>query len=314
MSGVKCSEFRLRQEREQRMRLLQEINNLVSELHALEKHLHTVIVSASEGLRTTFSSEVNQAEAWLGSLSVPQSALLDVNGDIAYLRQIQQQLTKQVKRGRELQESLTVAFTQKADELGRRLAQQLAQAEQSYLSRQELLKQWLGEQASQSYQQRLSEARCLLEEERYGELEQYLREFQTEISHRIREVEQLDEQHRKRLYLLKALRQVCADMGFQEIAPPRFEEEGNCRSRILLTVDTFDRGRIEFKLSLEQISACSEIASDRCFEEFDLLSQFLDEAFGVQTEFRMEDGSRPPRLIRKGEAELPDAPSMQAQV
>lgn len=313
MSGVKCSELRLRQQQQQRMQLLQEINNLASEIRALQAHLQSTIDRASEGLRRTFSREVAQVQEWLSALDILDTSQLDMNTRETQLNQVRQQLNQSVINGRQIQEILTVALTQKADKMGRRLAQQLAAAEQTYLGRQELLRQWFGEQATQSYEQRLSEARHMLDTECYSELEPFLSAFQSEVTHRIREAEQMEEKHQKRLYLLKALRQVCADMGFQEIAPPRFEEEGNRRSRILFAVDTFDRGKIEFKLSLEQISAFSEISSDRCFEEFDTLSQFLDEAFGIQTDFRMEDGARPPRLIRKGEAELPDDSEMRAQ-
>ncbi|MCL6533665.1 MAG: hypothetical protein K6U12_10370 [Armatimonadetes bacterium] len=300
MSGVKYSGFRLRQEREQRMRLLQEINTLSGELRALQTHLQTTIDNASEGLRTTFSDKVAQAQAWLRSLTFPNTEQLDMSTDTARLNEVRQQLNQIAARGRQLQETLTFAFTQKADEMGRRLAQQLATAEQVYLGRQELLRLWFGEQTTQNYEQRLSEARRLLDAERYSELEPSLNAFQSEVARQSQEAEQLEEKHQKRLYLLKALRQVCADMGFREITPPRFEEEDNRRSRILFTVDTFDRGRIEFKLSLEQVSAFSEIASDRCFEEFDELSQFLDEAFGIQTEFRMKDGTSPSDLSGEG--------------
>jgi hypothetical protein len=95
-------------------------------------------------------------------------------------------------------------------------------------------------------------------------------------------------------------------MGFQEVTPPHLEHEGDRGSRILYTVDTVDRGRISFSLTLEKISTFSEIADDRCFEEFGQISQYLEEAFGIQTSFRLADGEPLPRLRQKGELDLPD--------
>jgi hypothetical protein len=70
-------------------------------------------------------------------------------------------------------------------------------------------------------------------------------------------------------------------------------------------VDTLDRGRVAFTLSLEDISSFSEIVQDRCFEEFGQLSRYLEEAFGIQTQFRLADGELPPKLRHKGELDLP---------
>ena len=102
-------------------------------------------------------------------------------------------------------------------------------------------------------------------------------------------------------------------MGFDEVTQPRYERQGDHGSRILFTVDTLDRGRIAFTLSLDDISSFSEITQDHCFEEFGELSQYLEKTFGIHTQFRMADGEPVPELLRKGELDLPADAGRQAQ-
>jgi hypothetical protein len=94
-------------------------------------------------------------------------------------------------------------------------------------------------------------------------------------------------------------------MGFKELAPPRTEQPDDLKSRIILTVDTLNRGEVSFYLSLESIEADSCISQSHCFEEFGQLSAQLAEAFGVMTKFQMADGKSDPKLRRKGELEEP---------
>jgi hypothetical protein len=103
-------------------------------------------------------------------------------------------------------------------------------------------------------------------------------------------------------------------MGFKEEAGPCYEREGDRGSCILFTVDTLDRGKIAFTLGLGEVSSFSEIADDRCFEDSGQLSQYLEETFGIHTQFRLAEGESPPKLIQKGEMDLPEDASMQAEV
>ena len=71
MSGRKCSEFQLQQEREEKLRLLQNLSNLHAEVNGLKAHAATQLEGASEGLRTTFVSEVARAKSWLSQGGLP---------------------------------------------------------------------------------------------------------------------------------------------------------------------------------------------------------------------------------------------------
>lgn len=312
MSGRKCSEYQLQQERAERLRLLQTLANLRSEANGLRERVQGMLSSASPGLRSTFSAEVQRAERWLTPLELPEAATFDMTTSRDVVDTAHRRLQLATAEGRRAFADLTLAFTQKADALGCQLAARLAEAERSEISHRELIGRWFGRDAAAAIQGRVDEARGLLDTEQYATLEQALVVLDRDLEGKGKEADLQEEKHQKRLYLLKALRQVCAEMGFED-EPPRFETEGQLASRIVLKVDTVDRGRIDFYLTLDGISSLSELAEGRCFEEFSKLSQFLDEEFGVQTEFKMESGEPIPRLIQKGELDFPDDVVRQAE-
>ncbi|MBN1483853.1 MAG: hypothetical protein JXA37_03960 [Chloroflexia bacterium] len=311
MSGYKYSSYRLARERAQRMELLQTIRTDHAAVEGLQQRVGELLQETSAGLQETFAAETEQARRWLEQLELPELRRLNMRSDLGLLRQVRSTLAGTAARGREAQRALRQAYTQKADELGQRLAGLLAELEGAYAGRRELLGFWYAGDVLAALAGQLQEASRLLEGERYGELEALLENVQVELEQRAAWAEGEEEKHQKRLYLLQALRQVCADMGFVEVSAPRFEEEGQRGSRILLTVDTVDRGQIAFTLSLEGISSFSEIADDHCFEEFGQISEYLEQEFGIQTQFHTQDGEPIPRLLRKGELDLPEDAGME---
>lgn len=315
MSGRKCSEFRLQQEREEKLRLLQSLENRHAEVDGLKKRLTAILNGASEGLRTTFADNVQHAQLWLSQTPLSNIRGLGMDTDVTNLRTIQSALERVVVQGRQIRETLTMALTRKADEMGRRLAKRLDEVERDYISREQLLRLWYGEGQTQMWEHTLQhEAQRLLGEKRYGELERLLEDTKTEIREKARLAEGQEDKHQKRDYLLTALGQVCTEMGFEEVSGPRYERQGDRGSRISFIVDTLDRGRIAFTLSLDDISSSSELTDDRCFEDFGQLSQHLEETFGIHTQFRLADGEPTPELLRKGELDLPDDASMRAEL
>lgn len=313
MSGWKASQFRLQREREEKQRQVQRLAGLHGELTGLRTRVATALRRVSEGLRATFSTEVQSAEGWLGGLDLPNIDDLGMDSAPGALADAEARLRQAVETGRRLHRTLTVAFAQRADEMGKRLAQDLAEVEGTYVSREELLRLWFGEAQTRAWQDVLKRAQGMLAHEEYAALEKVLRDLRAEIQHNARIAEAQEDKHQKRLYLLKALRQACAEMGFREMSGPGYEREGERGSRILLTVDTMDRGQIAFTLSLDTVSSFSEIAENRCFEEFDEISRYLEQQFGIHTKFRPEAGAPEPRLIRKGEMDLPGDAGMVAE-
>jgi hypothetical protein len=136
MSGRKCSEFRLQRERKEKLRLLQSLGNLHTEVQGLQERLTTMLNNASEGLRTTFAEDIQQAQRWLAQVVLPDIHALGMDTDIGKLRNVQTALEQITAEGRQIQKQLTVTFTQKADEMGQRLTERLADVERNYLSHQ----------------------------------------------------------------------------------------------------------------------------------------------------------------------------------
>lgn len=295
MSGRKYSEFRLQREREEKLKLAQDIGNLHSEVSALQKRVVSMLEEASEGLRTTFAQEVQQAQRWLDQLDPPHVKGLGIDTDLSVLQATCNELEQIAGKARQVRETLAVAFTQKADEMGKRLVRRLAEVERAYIGHRQLLELWSGPSRVQEWDNALQLARQMLNAEKYAPLEVQLKETEKQLDREIKWGKEQEDKHQKRLYLLKALRQVCAEMGFDEVAGPQYEQQENRASNVVYTVDTLDRGKIQFTLSLERISSFSEIADERCFEEFGKLSQYLQDQFGIHTGFYWP-GEQPPPI------------------
>jgi len=294
MSGRKRSEFFLLQERAEKIRTLQDINNLYSEVNALKQQIDQIIAGASQGLRSTFDKDITAAQNWLNHAVIPEVKGLDMQTALTSLNATKSGLEQATLAGRKLQESLIIDFTQKADEMGKRLAKHLADVERIYLSSQQLLELWFADGQMREWQDSLVKAKELMSKEQYTLLQDMLGATEGDIKAK-REYAMLQEdKHQKRLYLLKSLRQVCADMGFTEISSPKYEVEGHRDSRINFSVDTHDRGKIEFNLSLDGIRSFSEIARESCDEDFGKISKFLKDKFGIHTKFDLEEGGQSP--------------------
>jgi hypothetical protein len=313
MSGRKVSAFKLQEEREKKFRLVQRIAGLRGEVEALSAAVEAALEGVSPGLRSTFSAEVAGARRWMEALALPAPDSVGMRAGDAALEQAHGELERAAADGRRLQESLAVAFTEKADEMARRLARRLAEVEGFYAGRRELLGLWFPPDRTGAWQSRLAEAKRLTGVEQYARAEEVLAGLKADVDKAVEHAEAQEYLHQKRLYVLKAVRQVCADMGFVETADPRYEREGDRGSAILFRVDTVNQGHIAFALKLDGISSFSEAAEGRCFEEFDSLSKFLEDEFGLQTEFNMADGSPRPALKTAEAKQLPKASGKQAQ-
>jgi len=315
MSGRKFSEVQLQQQRQEKLDILQTLDSLRTETTALCQQLDTMTKSQSAGLRATFSQEINAAQQWLTEAHPAEGHNYNVDSTLTEIKNAHAHQASVTAAGREYLESLQLALTQKADAMGQALAKQLAAANQQLLEQRHVLQLWCGEAAITTWQQSLARANELLETEHYGTLQTQLTELQGELSEKGRWSSAQEEKHQRRLYLLKALRQVSAELGFEEqVGGPQFEKNGDRGSRILLSVDTHDQGRIDFHLTLDGLASFSEMGEDRCPVEFGTLSQQLEEEFGVHTRFRPVDGSAAPVLRQKGEKELSEDGGQVAEV
>ncbi|HEC84628.1 MAG: hypothetical protein DRR19_15040 [Candidatus Parabeggiatoa sp. nov. 1] len=311
MSGQKYSAVRLQQERQEKLNLRQTLESLETETVALCQQLDNTKNSMSEGLQATFSKEINMAQQWLKKARSAAGHYYDYDdsegdSELFILKTAGNRQRQLTAAGRGHLKSLQLTLTQKADAMGQALAKQLADANQQLFQQLHVLQLWCGEDSLNTWQQTLAQANNLLKTEHYGTLQTQLTDLQRELKEKGDWASAQEEKHQRRLYLLKALRQVAAELGFAELDTPQFENNDDRGSRILLSVDTYNQGRIDFYLTLEGLASFSDMNHERCPIEFGTLSQQLEAEFGVQTHFCSIEGSPEQSLRQKGEKELPD--------
>jgi len=200
-------------------------------------------------------------------------------------------------------QNLSNALNEQADAMGRELANRLATFEVEWHARRELLQQWRKPEEVEHWVKTITNLKRLFGEQAYRDMEMALSLAISNFASEVSEVEVLEAKHQKRLYLLDALQRVCKSMGFQEIQPSISENPEQRGSRIIYQVDTLDRGKINFYLSLDNISSGSNLGTEYCFEEFDKLSLQLQEKFGVMTHFEPEQGKRPIKIEKNEKTE-----------
>jgi hypothetical protein len=308
MSGVKTTDYRIARERAEKIARIKGITARQAEVETLRGRMDEMLGNVSDGLRATFANEVERAQRWL-ALPDPSTIRAEMRTGVAELADAYQAWDAGAQAGRQQYEALQLAFTRKADALGQRLAKLVTQAEGQIVGARKLLVLWYSEPQVAAWEAQIRETRQLLDQEAYSELETRITALHTELAERIASADSREEQQQKRLYLLKALRQVCAEMGFEEVEAPHYAQDGDRGSTLLFTVDTIARGKITFKLTFDGISTFSELADDHCPTDFANITQYLEDEFGISTEFYGEDGKPIPKLIAKGEMDEPTGKS-----
>jgi hypothetical protein len=305
MSEYKYSSIAVEQEKAEKLKLLGSIASGDSQLGGLTAKLQQTLKETPEGIKATFSRVVDEASRWLTEAKGYDTGELGMNTAVGTLRQTESRLNDLVARGQGQLVTVIDTFTKKADSMQKELVTRLAQLEAIYSGHEKTIEIWLGHDAAERFGNSLADAKQDLEGQRLRQLNRKLEESGGMIDAAIAEAEGMAEKHQRRVYVLKALRHVCKEMGFEE-SEPHYENEQDKRSRIVYEVDTLDKGKIRFSISLDKIDAFSGIQRGICLEEFDGLSNQLQKEFGVRTEFKVE-GERPDeKLIKKGERDLPE--------
>lgn len=127
-------------------------------------------------------------------------------------------------------------------------------------------------------------------------------------------VEELQQAHERRVYILRGLRDVCSRLGFAEVDGPRYESE-RADSAIVLVVDTKGRGTIAFKVGMDdQIETDSKMDLRYCASEFGRLSDELIAGYGIQSQFSdVDHDAKPKRRTHDAEDQPEGAPAVQSQ-
>lgn len=184
------------------------------------------------------------------------------------------------------------------------LVSKLSRLESMRSGHQDVLQTWIEQKDLQENEDILRKAGQLLKEKQLKDAEKQAEIAEKRIKDAVEEARDLEEKQEKRLYVLKALRQVCTDMGFEEMSP-QYGEKGK-KGPIVYEVDTLDQGKIRFFLTLDSIKTFSQLPDNICLDEFDKISAYLQEEFGVKTKFRNEEEKPDQKLIQKGEMDLPE--------
>lgn len=178
-------------------------------------------------------------------------------------------------------------------------------------SEKELINKWLPEETAELKDEFSSIGQELQEYEhkiKKGEKASKLANESAEIKNRIQKLDQefdktvfeasgREEKQQKRLYILDSLREVCESLGFDEASDPYYQEDDDPNSPVVQEFDTVNEGFVTFNINLDSsIESDSEIRINSCQDEFDKLSEILEEQFGVKTSFqRVEDDGEPIR-------------------
>jgi BMFP domain-containing protein YqiC len=309
MSGRKRTHYELSQEQRLRHEVIRDIEHLRNVVSQRGSSIRSIFQNTSEGLRKTFDHAFEEAQRWLSTLDDVLEDDLDIHAEVDLLTRMRENLHRLLSEGNRIQTNLHTATTQRRDEISRQCYEHLTQAEDVYAQYQPVLKRWCDPLQVQQWRHRLDQIHSAYRNEEYSKVNDLLPGLVKEIAERGEQAERKEQQHQKRLYLLSALREVCKQLGFEEVQPPRYENDSDRSSRILYDVDTIDKGTIHFVISMDLVETESAMSSPQCFDEFDTLSHELLGKFGIQTCFATETGETSPRLKSKNERDIPDSDS-----
>lgn len=304
VSGRKYSRFELTQERLHKLDAVRGCTRLASQCHGLAGRLRALLEAASPAALAQYAPEVARAHGWLSSGRTTPDATLSPACSRRELELALRERGEAVEEGCALVRELTEALEQRWTGLGQDLAARLAELEVAWLSAADLVELWFSREA-RTIAERMARARERLTCERFAEVAIDLDGLEVDIADALARAESLEERHQRRLMVMRAIREVCADLGFAELTPPRQSDPRERSSPLEIRLDTLDRGEIDFRVTLDAIRVNAGLAEEECIEEFALLAERLEEGHGVRTEFRREEDDQP-ILRQHDEKSLPD--------
>ena len=309
MSGYKYSYFRIEASRTRRMEFVGKIEDERKKLSSLMKRLTKELDSAPDGLKKTFHALTTEVQDWIQRAENRRAAKVSEEGDVPYLKNTLGRFTDMVEEGQKHMEKTLETFTVRADRMEKNLIMRLSRLEADFDSKEENIETWLPANTP-GIRELLKKIAGEIKNKDFGRAEAFLTEAKLLLDKSVEKAHELEMKHQKRLYLLKSLRQVCSEMGFEETKAPDYQDEKDRTKPIEFEVDTLDQGKISFYLSLDGIRTFSEIMDGKCISEFDRLSEYLEEEFGVKTQFAHEEDKPDDVLIAKGELEIPGEDSV----
>lgn len=272
-------------------RLREEASSLDLRVSALQqlKLPESAAAATLEGLRV-FGAQVSEMESSNGEVG---KLAENLGSELVNLRTADKSIAAveigldRARKGVELQDTLTRKWM--PDEYAE-TTRKLESLEASFQDKRSSLESGAGTGAV------VEELKCL---------ESGLARLSDDSSKLYAEAERRQELQEKRLYILRALRSVCAGLGFQEVNKPSYEG-GDVNTPVEQTFDTVNRGTITFKLYLNgRVESDSGISTDHCGEEFGNVSKMLADEFGIQTEFQRLGSDGLPERVTSSEKPIP---------
>jgi hypothetical protein len=302
MSGLKYSRIEIERERRARREAMNKIRILKATIEALKEKIRTILAEIPVGAKESFKEEVQKTQSWLlKDIATPSEELSS-----SQLNAIATQLQRTNEEGKRLLDSLIEVKEVRRSEKMRALSGQFEKIIVDLKAVESLLNKWRPNEF-RNLQEFAQELSAQLEQENFTKVEAGLIQLEDTLERVKKEATELETQDSQRWYVLNALREVCKEIGWKEIEEPHLEDSNDPASRLIYKVDTYFAGTNIFYLTLEGIEVNSAISSkDRlCFKEFDNLSERL-KRFGIKTKFERVAADEEPKLIRKGEMDLPD--------
>lgn len=306
-------------------------NDLVQALEMAQAELGRIrgATAAADAVMTDLTNRVNDllrrasaASKDVRSVAIPGSAGSTSDAEMDHIESRQASANSTVSRLKTDLDGLLgqVSSASTANEAMARTKTTLLTVHSSLASREKELARWAPDDFVEIQQQvsaLLAEIESMAEasgdalEARSLEAEERAKALAVHSAQVTEAVEKQLEAQQQRTYTLAGIRDVCSRLGFEEVDGPRYEGGDQApASALILAVDTKGKGRISFRLGLDQtISTDSAIDHDYCAREFGKMSAELERAYGVQAAFTTvtEDGAPKPKVHNA--EDLPDGAS-----
>ncbi len=299
MSGIKYSSIQIQRELREKQKCIVKLNEIKMSIGAIKENIKKILDATPEGVKSSFSKEIVKIENWLKE----EMQNYNKNMNIDQLTYILNEYKKMIKRGEgalsELVEIIEVKREKKAKEVLKYY--QLLKSEIS--ANQNILEKWESEEYIE-INKKLDAIYSFINKENFKVAEEKLANLKNQVDNLKLEVNELEDKNNQRQYVIDALRKVCRDMGWDEI---EIRNLNNPKETVILKVDTYTAGKMTFYLNLDRMKVESPLTKNDgvCLKDFDKVSEKLKK-FGVETQFKIEGEEPEPKLIQKGELDLPE--------
>jgi len=302
MSGLKYSEIRLEEEREAKLQALDKINDVTVNIKALKEKIKAILGEIPEGVKQSFPRETEKIIAW--HKRDMRQASKEWNS--TKLNSLVEELNSIYNDGKEAFHLLIEIKETKREKEARKLIERLEGLKTTVDGMSSLLNKWK-KGVYEEITRTLEGLYPSIEKGEFINVKNILNSLDEQIAKLRQDITSLESKDKQRNYVLSALRETCKEMGWKELADPELEDKSNPASPLIYKVDTYSAGVNIFYLTLEGIRVDSPIPikRDTCYKDFDNLSEKL-KRFGIKTKFKRQVIDEEPKLIQRGELDLPD--------